>query len=744
MALKNILPSKKEESKEYYWALPIEPGWVQAGVWTIDEDQTQVLSVSPPTPWELDENLINAADTALSAAVQDFPEEAKEPSKTVFGVISSWVREGQIEEGYLEKIKKICSKLSLNPVGFVILPEAIAHLIKTEEGSPLSAVVLGIYKDSIEITIFKLGKLLGSSQVARSLSVVDDVVEGLTRFGQSDPFPSRLIIYDGKEGELDEIRQTLLKVNWDDYSNLKFLHTPKIESVSPDRKVHAVALAGASELTDIKTIQVAGKRQEKMEEEVVKKVETLAPQEPVSPQELGFVVGKDIATQAGFEDKPKEVRKDVQKKPEEPAKPKVKEVPKEARGIKFLTNKYLLAIRSVLEKSPNPFKKVKEIIPGAVLGRKAFIIGGVFLILLIVLGFLFWWFYPKAAVIIYVSPKKLDEKVNLVIDPNIEEADSVGGILPGEVLETSVSGEKTRSTTGTKTVGERAKGEVTLYRVGAQLTLPAATKLFGPSSLEFTLDEGVTLASGSAGSPGTTKSNITAVDIGAQYNLAEGATFSVGNYSTSDMEAKNESAFSGGSSREISAVSEEDQEVLEDELTEELTGQAKNELLEDISSDKFFIEESISVDPSTKNFSGKVGDEASTLKLTLTLEIQALVVDRKDLTELAANVLKNRIPEGFVLRDDQIDVEFEYNDEDEGKYKLDAFVEANLLPAIDPGEIAKKIVGKYPTFVEDYFINEIPGFVRAEIDFNKPRFPGRLGTLPRRFSNLEVIISAER
>ncbi len=192
MALKDLLPGKKEKSKEYYWALVIEPGWVQAGVWCIDEDQTQVITISPPTPWELEEELIAASDTALSAAIQDFPEDLKEPSKTVFGVNSSWVSKGQIKKEHLEKIKRICAKLSLEPVGFVVLPEAIAHLMRSEEGSPLNAVVFGVAKDSIEIAVFALGKLAGNAEVARSISVVDDAVEGLSRFVKTEPFPSSL------------------------------------------------------------------------------------------------------------------------------------------------------------------------------------------------------------------------------------------------------------------------------------------------------------------------------------------------------------------------------------------------------------------------------------------------------------------------------------------------------------------------------------------------------------------------
>jgi hypothetical protein len=753
MDIKKFLPGQDRDAKqEYFWALVIEPGWIQAGIWRIQEEKTQVIFAGSTSAWELDEDLLSTADAALSAAIQNFPEDLKEPSKTVFGVSSSWVKSGQIKDGYLEKIKKLCSELSLTPVGFVVLPEAIAHLIKSEEGSPLNAVVLGVYKQNIEISVFKLGSLQGTTQVARSVSIADDVTEGLTRFGEIDSVPSRFILYDGKEGELEEARQALMKVNWDDFDKLKFLHTPKIETVDADRKIHAVSLAGASELADVTVVTSATAEQEKDEvvkEEVNKKAE---PDEKIKPEELGFVREKDVAKQKTVPLQDEEVKQQIETDTETfekdlpaesvenvvPVQPQAQKrnfpinASKITKGIGNVTGGISASAGSFLSK----FKFMSA-------GRKPLVFGFVFLILLIVAGGLAWWYYPKAVVTIYVAPKRLEERVEIMVDPSVASPNYSEKILPGELLSASVTGEKTKSTTGTKTVGERAKGEVTLYRVGSALTLSSGTILYGPEDLKFSLDGAIEIASGSAGSPGTTNAQVTAEDIGAQYNLAGEATFSVGNYSTSDIEAKNESSFSGGSSREISAVSEEDQTQLEKDLKEELSDKAENDMLAGLSENKYFVEESITTTTSSKTFSDKVGDETSTLKLDLALDVQAFAVDEGELVELSGQILADKVPEGFVLRGDQLEVSFEFEEEDSGVYKFIARVEANLLPELDPVTIADKIVGKYPTLAEDYLTKEIPGFARAEIKL-RPRLPGKLGTLPRVANNIEVEISAER
>src|SRR3989339_254473 len=132
----------EKKVKDLYWAIVLEQGWIQAGVWEITDGKAEVISVSPVTPWETDSEVVGASDAALSSAIQLLPEGTGEPSKTVFGVPPSWVDKGQIKEKYLQIIKKICTELSIEPSGFVVLSEAISHLIKVEEGSAVNAIIL--------------------------------------------------------------------------------------------------------------------------------------------------------------------------------------------------------------------------------------------------------------------------------------------------------------------------------------------------------------------------------------------------------------------------------------------------------------------------------------------------------------------------------------------------------------------------------------------------------------------------
>lgn len=285
--------------EEYFWSLTIETGWIQAAIWTIKQSEAHVTAVSNAVHWETDEDLITGADTALSSIVSELGETAKEPSKTVFGVPPGWVEEGQIKKEHLEKIRSICQKLSLTPSGFVVLPEAIAHFKKSEENAPLSAIIIGVGTDAIDVSVVRLGNISGTVNVGRSLSVVDDVVEGIARFGKSDPFPSRFLIYDGKSAELDDVRQDLIKADWTGElkGKAKFLHTPQVEIIDPKMKMVAVSLAGASEIGQAKvvTFDLGDEKGERKIKEEVRKPEDSEKIEGVgTAQDVGFVMDQDI------------------------------------------------------------------------------------------------------------------------------------------------------------------------------------------------------------------------------------------------------------------------------------------------------------------------------------------------------------------------------------------------------------------------------------------------------------------
>lgn len=689
----------EKKQKDLYWAIVLEPGWIQAGVWEIVENKAEVISVSPVTPWETESEIVSASDAALSSAIQLLPEGLSEPSKTVFGVPPSWVDKGQIKEEHLNKIKKICTELSLEPSGFVVLSEAIAHLIKVEEGSAVNAIVAGFGKDFLELSVFKLGNLAGTTQVARSVSFFDDVAEGLSRFSLAEGLPSRIVIYDGKEGELEEVKEALTAGSWENMDKVKFFHTPKIEILTPEKKVTAVALAGATEIAGIMELS-------KDHQNLV------TPRESLSPEELGFVVGEDVASRqpTQIEKQPEVVQKPVQK----------------------------VRTFDLLKKKIGSFRIPK------VNGKKNLTIAGSVAGAFVVLFLFFWILYPKAVVKVYVSPKRFEEKVEATVLKDSGSTDIANKIVAGQIASVGVSGEKTKSTTGTKKVGDKAGGSINIQNgTSSILKLSEGTLVAAANNLRFSLVNSASISAAlSPSTPGTYVVEVAAEGIGAEYNLAKNEVFSVGNYSKSEVDAIATTDFTGGSSRDISAVSLEDTNSLLNSLTSELSENAKKDLLSSISSDQFLIEDSLVATPSSKIFSNKVGDEASNLKLSLGLKSSAIYVSKKDLIDLSQKVLEGVGPNGFYLDPSNLSFSFTRLKDLSSASLFNLTVKADFLPKEDLASLTKIISGKSTSAVEEKF-SQIPGFIRAEINI-KPKLPWIFGYFPRLSKNISIEILGER
>ena len=174
----------------------------------------------------------------------------------------------------------------------------------------------------------------------------------------------------------------------------------------------------------------------------------------------------------------------------------------------------------------------------------------------------------------------------------------------------------------------------------------------------------------------------------------------------------------------------------------ELSQNAKDKIRTSISDDLVFIDESLVAEAKSKDFSNKVGDEANTLKLSMEVEAKGLAVKKETLNEFAKEILKNKVSSGFVLRDDQIEIGWEYEGEEDGNHEMVALVKANLLPEVKPDDIAKKIRGTYPSIAKQYLL-EVSGFSRAEIKM-VPNLPGKLGSLPRVADHIIVEVAADK
>ncbi len=729
MEVKEILKKirqQEQEKKEYFFALELDEDLVKSAVWTVEEGVVKVLAIGETQSWGDEKEILEAVDTSLSSAAENLPspEGKVEPNKVIFGLASDWVEENKIVTSKLEILKKISKELEISPVGFVVIPEAIVHCLKITEGIPPTAILAGLGRKRLTVTLVKLGKIVGIELVERSDNLGGDLTEGLSRFGEEEIFPARILLYNSNE-DPEEEKQQLINYSWSQ-GRVNFLHLPKVEILPADFDIRSIALAGGREVAKAEGIQVVPLE----EEPVVEKEEKKEVPEMPEAEMMGFLKGKDIT-----KEKPPEEKIPESEIIEET--PKIEEKPPARLDFSWLRQINFGLIKNFL-----------TMIPRIEFAGKTPLIGGLLAVILFVFGGIFiacWWYLPKAEITLLVKPQILEKDFTIRLDPKLEIVDKSNLTLPAKEVKTALEGEKSRPTTGTKTVGDSAKGEATIYNgTSNEKTFKVETKITSPTGLEFTLDDDVTVASQSSAAdpPGKAIVKVTAAKIGTEGNLVAGTEFAIANYAKSDYVAKNESAFGGGTSREVQVVAKEDQEKLLAELTEELKTRAIDELSKTTDSDQKIITESLTSEIIEKNFSSDVGQETSELKLNLKVEFVVLSFSEDELKNIIEDEVEKTVPAGFEYKHEESETSFSLEKlTKEGVAIFSVHLKANLVPKFDLEKMKKDLAGKYPDLAKQYFDN-LPNIEGSEIKI-RPSLPRRLATLPKLAKNIKIEIKVQ-
>lgn len=725
MEVKKILEKihQREEKKRYFFAVQLDDGLVKSALWTTENGVVKILKIGETQFWEEEKEILQAVDASLPLL------EGKEPSEVIFGVPPSWVKENKVIPTRLEVLKKICKELELVALGFVITPEAIVYHLKTSEGIPTTAILVALGKKELTVVLVRLGKIIGIETVKRSGELGADLAEGISRFGKEETFPPRIILYNYHQN-LEEEKQQLMNFSWDSFE-INFLHLPKLEVLPKDFDTQSVALAGGREIEGAQKIEFTslgmGEVKEAKEEIGAEKISEEKTEELKEEEEetMGFVRGKDV----------------TQEIPVSP--PSQAEFPSSPLKLNF-PKPNLVVIFNFFSKISNKLRGGLKFFGGLITQRtgKAWGLAIAFLIAIAGIFFALWWYLPKAEITLWIKPQTLEKDFTIKLNPKLQTADMKNLVLPAEEVAVVLTGEKSTSTSGTKLVGESAKGEVVIYNgVGIEKKFPAGTVITSNSGIKFTLDEDVVLASrSSAADPTPTKKvKVTAVNIGAEGNLSSGTEFIIGNFSKSDFVAKNEEAFSGGTSREVQVVSKKDQDKLIEELSEELKNRAVDELRAKIGPEKRMIEESITSSVVSKTFDKNVEEEAEKVNLKLEAKFTALSFSEKEFRNLIEEEIWKAVPQGFEYKPEEGETSFSLkNITKEGIAVFTAHFKASLFPSLDLEAIKKNLAGKYPNIGQAY-LSTLPSVESFEIRIT-PQFPSRLATFPRVAKNIKIEI----
>lgn len=729
--LANRLPiGKKEEEKEYFFALNIGAEKLTAALWLIERNELKILEKATEK-YSSDDEISLVTDKLLD---QVLGEREIEPQKILFGVPHSWLSDDNLKEEYLKLLRNLVKELELTPMAYVATSHALIHFLEKQESIPTTAILVGFNEHHLTVTVVRAGKLDGVKIIQRGDNSGSDIEKGLLTFTEIETLPSKILIYG--EG-VSELKTQLLSYSW--MSKLSFLHFPKVEVLNQDLEIKSICLAGGSELnknvkfveSQINQTQTKSSLASEPREEIKEPEETGKVSE--EEEDFGFVVG-DVAK--GKSDDEVVNESETESLAEEEFLPEEGNRMVEVEDFE----------QEIAPKAEQHFPLHTE--HKRRLNLKKFMPKGIFAVSLVigVVGILAlflgtYLFFLKADVKVFVEPRIQEEDAQVIADPAQKTIDEDKKIIPGQVVDGEVSGSGKDSASGKRQIGDPAKGTVIVYnKTSDSVSLSKGTQV-SKDGVKFTLDSSVSIASQSASDSGITfgkeKVNVTAVSIGADGNLPSGAEFTVAGYVSDKMAGKSEGNFSGGTSKNVTVVSSDDQQRLLAKLTSDLRQQAQQKL-QDKYPNKKILQEALSEQIISKSYSKNVNDQANEFSLNMTIRYKGTAFEDKDLKAIVSKLVNTKVPEGFTLDISQTETQADVSKlEKDGKLIFLAKFKAKLIPKIDTEKIKKQIIFKTPDEVVN-IIKSMENVLGAEVYLNIKQLPSFLQRLPILSKNINV------
>lgn len=725
---------KRVEELEYFFALNVSAEKLTVALWTIEGKQLKIIETASEDYSSLDD-LETVTDKLLDSVLGI---RQIDVGKILFGVPGTWLLDENLKDDYLKKLRELVKELELTPMAYVESANALVHLLEKQEGIPPTAVLVGFEDKHITVTVVRAGKLDGVKIISRGENSGIEIEKALLSFTTVETLPSKILIYGFEKEELEKLRSQLLTFPW--MQKLSFLHFPKIDILQDDLEIKSVCLAGATEIkgdvyfADTKIAHDVRKtpimNTEEPEEEVtLESKESEAHEEGHEESEvkeeetseegnLGFVIGDVASHELSDEDENLVVPEDRKLVETEDFEQDLALPPSDIEVKKKVKIKFLFLTLNL---------------------TNILILFAILAIGLSVLGA--YLFFVKAQVKIFVEPRVLEKDSQVIADPSQKEVNEDKKIIPASIVETEISGTAKENASGQKEIGDPAKGTIVIYnKTNESKSVSKGTTVSSSNSLKFTLDNSVNIASQSATDSGITfgKANttVTAQAVGADGNLPSGLELTISNISTSQISAKAEGNFSGGTSKKVTIVSSDDQNKLLAFLSSDLRKKAQ-QALQEKQPDKKILEEALSEQITKKSFNKNVGDQATEVSLNLTAKYKGTTFDDKDLRLFVSKLVTTDVPEGFELKLEDTETQADVSKlEKDGKLIFLARFKAKLFPKIDTQNLKNQIKGKSVGETEK-IIKEMDNILGSEVKIS-PSLPSFLQRLPILTRNINI------
>ena len=328
----------------------------------------------------------------------------------------------------------------------------------------------------------------------------------------------------------------------------------------------------------------------------------------------------------------------------------------------------------------------------------------IFLVLIITGFTLFYLYYPKATVNIIVKSEPVSEKIEISVDTSAKTTSSDGKTIPGEIIRAEKETTKEFNATGKKDIGEKAKGKVTFSNGAGTVTdLKSGTQIEA-NGLVFVTTENISIPAATASvdaggnvvkNPGTKEGAVEALQAGEPYNISA-TDFSVVNHS--NISAASHNSFSGGTTKQLTVISQKDLDDAQETLKKEIKEQLKIDLANNASGKKYnIVADGIEYRDGSFVADKQAGAETDKFSANMKINAQTIAFYENDYRNAVVKALGVKIPSNKELvlsTNDQIEQGNFSTDFSKGTLKIDGTIKTKLAPKINDEDIKNSIKGQ--------------------------------------------------
>lgn len=273
------------------------------------------------------------------------------------------------------------------------------------------------------------------------------------------------------------------------------------------------------------------------------------------------------------------------------------------------------------------------------------------LVLLVIMSAITFFLLPKATVTVVLPAEAVTDSLVLSV-----QAEAAEGVVKGNTVTSEQSSSTTITATGKKDIGTKATGTISItnkYRdgsgAGKDQSFAAGTKATDTTTKKvFTLNSAVTVSrvtfNPNNGQPiyDTKTVKVTAVEPGESYNIAKTSFTLAGALDNTIIESSE--AFSGGLTKQITVMSQQDLDAAITAAKSEMETKAKADLAEK-AKDLLILPDGIWQTVKEQTTTKKVDEEAQSVTLSLKVEFGSFAFDKKATEDLLKNKLSATLTE---------------------------------------------------------------------------------------------------